>query len=97
MNSSCTASGINNDTITKLPSGLIGKEEEINGQKLFSIQEGKAKVYFPSSAPEQVFYNPVQEFNRDISIATIQQFIDNGGSLHLHKNGSGDKNDRDKG
>ena len=95
VSSTCTASGISNDTITKLPSGLIGKEEEINGQKLFSIQEGKAKVYFPSSSPEQVFYNPVQEFNRDISIATIQQFIDNGGSSHLNRNDSGDNSDRD--
>ena len=28
------------------------------------IQEGKAKILFPSS--NEVFYNPVQEFNRDL-------------------------------
>ena len=28
------------------------------------IQEGRAKILFPSS--NEVFYNPVQEFNRDL-------------------------------
>lgn len=28
------------------------------------IQEGKAKILFPNS--NEVFYNPVQEFNRDL-------------------------------
>jgi hypothetical protein len=34
------------------------------------VQEGKAKVLFPSQ--KDVFYNPVQEFNRDLSIAVIK-------------------------
>ncbi len=34
------------------------------------VQEGKAKVLFPSQ--KDVFYNPVQEFNRDLSIAVIR-------------------------
>ncbi|KAK8782526.1 hypothetical protein V5799_016138 [Amblyomma americanum] len=38
-----------------------------------SVTEGKAEVFFPSS--RDVFYNPVQEFNRDMSIAVIQEFI----------------------
>ncbi|XP_077490410.1 tRNA methyltransferase 1 [Amblyomma americanum] len=38
-----------------------------------SVTEGKAEVFFPSS--HDVFYNPVQEFNRDVSIAVIQEFI----------------------
>ncbi|KAJ3037918.1 tRNA methyltransferase 1 [Rhizophlyctis rosea] len=32
------------------------------------VTEGKAEISFPSNA---VFYNPVQEFNRDLSIAAI--------------------------
>ena len=32
------------------------------------VVEGKAKVYFPKTK-NQVFYNPIQEFNRDLSIA----------------------------
>uniref|UniRef100_A0A224Z2D4 tRNA (guanine(26)-N(2))-dimethyltransferase n=1 Tax=Rhipicephalus zambeziensis TaxID=60191 RepID=A0A224Z2D4_9ACAR len=38
-----------------------------------SVTEGKAEVLFPSS--HDVFYNPVQEFNRDMSVAVIQEFI----------------------
>lgn len=33
-------------------------------------QEGKAEVYLPTS----VFYNPVQQFNRDLTIAVISQY-----------------------
>jgi len=35
-----------------------------------TIREGKATVFLPPS----VFYNPVQEFNRDLTIAVISQF-----------------------
>jgi len=35
------------------------------------VEEGKAQVLFPSL--NDVFYNPVQEFNRDLSIAVIKQ------------------------
>lgn len=39
--------------------------------KMFNIvTEGKATVFQPKS----VFYNPVQEFNRDLTIAVISQF-----------------------
>ncbi|KAG8177922.1 hypothetical protein JTE90_015357 [Oedothorax gibbosus] len=38
-----------------------------------AVTEGKAEVLFPSS--HDVFYNPVQEFNRDLSIAILKQFI----------------------
>ncbi|XP_063305667.1 tRNA (guanine(26)-N(2))-dimethyltransferase [Pelobates fuscus] len=36
------------------------------------IIEGKAKVIFPNA--NQVFYNPVQEFNRDLTCAVITEF-----------------------
>ncbi|XP_022164502.1 probable tRNA (guanine(26)-N(2))-dimethyltransferase isoform X1 [Myzus persicae] len=36
------------------------------------ISEGKAKIRVPSSS--KVFYNPVQEFNRDLSIAVLSVF-----------------------
>ena len=35
-----------------------------------SIREGLAEVYLPDS----VFYNPVQEFNRDLTIAVIREY-----------------------
>ncbi|KAI0216498.1 RNA methyltransferase tRNA(m5U54)methyltransferase [Massospora cicadina] len=39
----------------------------------YQLREGKATILFPSE--NEVFYNPVQEFNRDMSIAAIQTFI----------------------
>lgn len=36
------------------------------------INEGKAVIEFRDT---EVFYNPVQEFNRDLSIAVISSFI----------------------
>merc|ERR1719431_1339965 len=38
------------------------------------VKEGNAEVLFPSL--NDVFYNPVQEFNRDLTTAVIQSFID---------------------
>ena len=38
------------------------------------VTEGKAAVLYPAS--ESVFYNPVQQFNRDLSILTIKEFIE---------------------
>jgi len=37
------------------------------------VKEGSAEVLFPSL--NDVFYNPVQEFNRDLTVAVIQNFI----------------------
>lgn len=39
-------------------------------ENLQIISEGKAKVYHPAS----VFYNPVQEFNRDLTVAIISEY-----------------------
>nr|XP_033791309.1 tRNA (guanine(26)-N(2))-dimethyltransferase-like [Geotrypetes seraphini] len=36
------------------------------------ISEGRAKIIFPSA--NEVFYNPVQEFNRDLTCAIITEF-----------------------
>ncbi|XP_060620902.2 tRNA (guanine(26)-N(2))-dimethyltransferase [Anolis sagrei] len=41
-----------------------------NGKTL--ITEGKARIIFPSA--NEVFYNPVQEFNRDLTCAVITEF-----------------------
>ncbi|CAB3244156.1 unnamed protein product [Arctia plantaginis] len=45
------------------------KMEVSTNQK--SIKEGKAEIYLTT---EKVFYNPVQEFNRDLSIAVLTIF-----------------------
>ncbi|TNN41273.1 tRNA (guanine(26)-N(2))-dimethyltransferase [Liparis tanakae] len=36
------------------------------------VKEGKAAILFPSA--NEVFYNPVQEFNRDLTCAVITEF-----------------------
>lgn len=37
------------------------------------LSEGKATVVYKEG---EAFYNPIQEFNRDLSIMTIKQFIE---------------------
>ncbi|TKR60266.1 hypothetical protein L596_027541 [Steinernema carpocapsae] len=39
-----------------------------------SLTEGKAKITF--TGPSSAFYNPVQEFNRDLTVTVLRQFID---------------------
>ncbi|KAL5004264.1 hypothetical protein ScPMuIL_017720 [Solemya velum] len=51
----------------------VSKSETDNPTSVNEIQEGKARVDFPNS----VFYNPVQEFNRDLTIAMISQYAKN--------------------
>lgn len=44
---------------------------------VLGIEEGSAKIYFPSHIKKSdVFYNPVQEFNRDLTCAVIQAYRD---------------------
>jgi tRNA (guanine26-N2/guanine27-N2)-dimethyltransferase len=43
------------------------------GPSFLQVREGQAAILFPKK--NQVFYNPVQEFNRDLSCAAIQQFV----------------------
>ncbi|XP_070838793.1 tRNA (guanine(26)-N(2))-dimethyltransferase isoform X1 [Chaetodon trifascialis] len=47
-----------------LPAGLLPGETV--------VKEGKAAILFPSA--NEVFYNPVQEFNRDLTCAVITEF-----------------------
>lgn len=37
------------------------------------IKEGKTSIYQPDS----VFYNPAQEFNRDLSVLVLDTFLEN--------------------
>ncbi|KAI9139115.1 N2,N2-dimethylguanosine tRNA methyltransferase [Paraphysoderma sedebokerense] len=43
-------------------------------QEFTTITEGKATILFPNT--NEVFYNPVQQFNRDMSIAAIKTWRD---------------------
>ena len=42
-------------------------------ENLTEVKEGRAVVLYPDS--ESVFYNPVQKFNRDLSILAIKEFL----------------------
>ncbi|XP_041640287.1 tRNA (guanine(26)-N(2))-dimethyltransferase [Cheilinus undulatus] len=52
------------ETEKKPPEGLLPGETV--------VKEGKASILFPSA--NEVFYNPVQEFNRDLTCAVITEF-----------------------
>ena len=41
-----------------------------------SVTEGLATIHITNESSTDVFYNPVQQFNRDVSIAVINQFIE---------------------
>ncbi|KAM6149047.1 tRNA (guanine(26)-N(2))-dimethyltransferase [Erethizon dorsatum] len=52
-------------------SGSRGEERPPAAQET-TVTEGAAKIVFPSA--NEVFYNPVQEFNRDLTCAVITEF-----------------------
>uniref|UniRef100_A0A8C6KJ49 tRNA (guanine(26)-N(2))-dimethyltransferase n=1 Tax=Nothobranchius furzeri TaxID=105023 RepID=A0A8C6KJ49_NOTFU len=48
----------------------MASEDLLPGETV--VREGKASILFPSA--NEVFYNPVQEFNRDLTCAVITEF-----------------------
>merc|ERR1719391_1556855 len=44
----------------------------VNENGWWVVKEGSAEILFPSA--KDVFYNPVQEFNRDLTVAVIKKF-----------------------
>ncbi|XP_062891947.1 tRNA (guanine(26)-N(2))-dimethyltransferase [Mobula hypostoma] len=58
-----------NTTPDTLPDGGTSPSTQ-NGETV--INEGKAEIVFPNA--NEVFYNPVQEFNRDLTCAVITEF-----------------------
>ncbi|ODV96678.1 hypothetical protein PACTADRAFT_83992 [Pachysolen tannophilus NRRL Y-2460] len=49
-------------------------EKEINLEKFTAIKEGKASVLTP--VENTVFYNPIQQFNRDLSVTGIRAWAE---------------------
>lgn len=56
---------------------------EINSEDFNIVKEGKAEILFPKK--EDVFYNPVQQFNRDLSTAAIRAWSEIYGQKSLNK------------
>uniref|UniRef100_A0A674MT79 tRNA (guanine(26)-N(2))-dimethyltransferase n=1 Tax=Takifugu rubripes TaxID=31033 RepID=A0A674MT79_TAKRU len=55
---------------TKAEPSVEAATELLPGETV--VKEGKAAILFPSA--NEVFYNPVQEFNRDLTCAVITEF-----------------------
>ena len=55
-----------NEILSKL------SDEELE-KKFMKVKEGKAQAYFHKTKND-VFYNPIQEFNRDLSIAVLNTY-----------------------
>jgi len=60
------------DLATSVPAST--RTETWQGEEYTVIEEGKAKILYP--AGHQVFYNPVQEYNRDISVMMLRLFAE---------------------
>jgi hypothetical protein len=50
----------------------VGRKEIWQGEEFTLVEEGKAKILYPKG--HQVFYNPVQEYNRDMSVMMLRLF-----------------------
>uniref|UniRef100_A0A8C3ULV9 tRNA (guanine(26)-N(2))-dimethyltransferase n=1 Tax=Catharus ustulatus TaxID=91951 RepID=A0A8C3ULV9_CATUS len=54
------------------PEGSVGPPEGPPGPEESLITEGRATIVFPNA--NEVFYNPVQAFNRDLTCAVLTEF-----------------------
>lgn len=58
------------------------------------VREGRAAILFPKS--ESVFYNPVQQFNRDLSVTCIKAWDNLYGEAAFEKSARGSRSKRQK-
>ncbi|KAL9086920.1 MAG: hypothetical protein Q9165_006926 [Trypethelium subeluteriae] len=52
---------------------MAPEELRVDGKGLNTIKEGSASILVPDG-PQDVFYNPIQQFNRDLSVLAIRAF-----------------------
>ncbi|XP_040001474.1 tRNA (guanine(26)-N(2))-dimethyltransferase isoform X2 [Xiphias gladius] len=71
-----TSAGSSADVVSPSPTDTASEEERTPPVGLLPgetvVKEGKAAILFPNA--NEVFYNPVQEFNRDLTCAVITEF-----------------------
>jgi tRNA (guanine26-N2/guanine27-N2)-dimethyltransferase len=70
------------DTDAKLVEMSTEGTTTIDESKYSKVKEGKAIVYF-NKTKNEVFYNPIQEFNRDLSIAVLNTYSSVNGNRPL--------------
>jgi tRNA (guanine26-N2/guanine27-N2)-dimethyltransferase len=61
---------LNNRIMSTTSAAAVAATPEIDITQYNTVTEGKATILFPKK--NEVFYNPVQQFNRDMSIAAIR-------------------------
>ncbi|KAJ3201323.1 RNA methyltransferase tRNA(m5U54)methyltransferase, partial [Dinochytrium kinnereticum] len=62
--------------------------------RLFGLNDerthpGKAFIAIPDGSEDEIFYNPIQEFNRDMSIAAINCWLDSKAEVEKKEKGDG--------
>jgi len=76
--------------------GATAEEVVIDGITYTTIQEGLAKILLPKEKDDrQVFYNPIQQFNRDLTIVMIkafgEKFLEEAGKKKRNRHARGNK------
>lgn len=60
------------------PAVPSGENVTYDGKEYSTVREGLASILVPpkkgNEGPQQVFYNPIQQFNRDLSVLAIRAF-----------------------
>lgn len=56
------------------------------GEDYHLVEEGQAKILYPKG--HQVFYNPIQEYNRDMSVMMLRLFAEDWHVKGTLENGS---------
>lgn len=60
------------------PAPPSGENVTYDGKEYSTVREGLASILVPpkkgNEGPQQVFYNPIQQFNRDLSVLAIRAF-----------------------
>jgi tRNA (guanine26-N2/guanine27-N2)-dimethyltransferase len=62
---------------------LLAISVEFEGAKYSAIKENQSSILFKNA--NEVFYNPVQEVNRDISVAVLKAFVSRLSAEHAGK------------
>lgn len=76
------------EPLPEKPLPASSKDVVVDGSEYTAITEGRATVLFPKSTIKrdengrevevkgEVFYNPIQQFNRDLSVLAIKNFAE---------------------
>ncbi|SCV04400.1 LAMI_0H15830g1_1 [Lachancea mirantina] len=75
--------------VAKIKRRLLQQKPQLDIDKFSVVTEGKASILFPEK--ETVFYNPIQQFNRDLSVTCIEAWDNLYGQPQRSKRGKSKK------